>query len=54
MPRGFAYLMIVEAATFLVASLLHATVARDPGASLPEAAIGVVLMIRARRVAMVR
>ncbi|GAA3432133.1 hypothetical protein [Kutzneria kofuensis] len=47
MPRGFGYLMIVEAATFLVASLLHLTVEWEPGAAGPEALIGVVMAVGA-------
>jgi peptidoglycan/LPS O-acetylase OafA/YrhL len=47
MPRGFAYLMIVEAATFLVASLLHLTVEWEPNAAGPEALIGVVMAVGA-------
>ncbi|MFC0433611.1 hypothetical protein [Kutzneria buriramensis] len=43
MARGFGYLMIVEAATFLVASLLHLTVEWEPAAAGPEAVIGVVV-----------
>ena len=47
MPRGFGYLMIVEAATFLVASSLHLTVDWAPQAAGPEALIGVVLAVGA-------
>jgi hypothetical protein len=43
MARGFGYLMIVEAATFLVASLLHLTVEWEPAAAGPEAVIGLVV-----------
>ena len=47
MPRGFGYLMIAEAATFLVASLLHLTVEWEPAAAGPEALIGVVVAVGA-------
>jgi hypothetical protein len=37
--------MIVEAATFLVASVLHLTVEWEPAAAGPEAVIGVVMAV---------
>ena len=39
--------MIVEAVTFLVASSLHLTVEWEPQAAIPEALIGVVLLVGA-------
>ncbi|QUQ69164.1 hypothetical protein [Kutzneria sp. CA-103260] len=39
--------MIIEAATFLLASLAHLTVEWEPGAAGPEALIGVVMAVGA-------